>query len=200
MTTKPIVLTCITVVLTLIMACSGGKTTDISTSANIVEGKVSPGETVLNFLEWYKNNRQRLVDINLIHNSTPSEDTTKLYAVNFEGTEHYLAELKKSGFVSDKYIESWRDYFNNAEQNFKDNPQYDGPPDYFDYDFVMLSQDFMGELEELNKTNISKEQIDTNTALVVLTFKVSLMKLNYKLSLIEGKWQIDDIENTSGQE
>ena len=102
--------------------------------------------------------------------------------------------------MSEKYLESWRNYFNHAEQNFKDNPQFDGPPDYFDYDFVMLSQDFMEELEELNKTNVSKEQIDSNTALVVLTFKVSLTKMSYQLSLVEGKWQIDDIENTTGQE
>ncbi len=197
---SPILLTCIALLLPLFIACSGGKATDIGTSANKVAGSVSPGETVLNFLEWYKNNQERLVNINLIHNSTPSEDTTKLYAVNFEGTEHYLDELKKSGYVSEKYLESWRDYFNHAEQNFKDNPQFDGPPDYFDYDFVMLSQDFMEELEELNKTNVSKEQIDSNTALVVLTFKVSLTKMSYQLSLVEGKWQIDDIENTTGQE
>jgi len=183
----------------LIGACSGNTSAD-AISTFKTPATISPEETVIRFLEWYKSNRHELNKIPLVLNSTALEDTTKPYTVNFEGTEHYLSELKKCGYLSEKYLSSWRDYFDKAAQNWKVNPQFEGPPDYFDYDFIMLSQDFTEELKELNLSNATLNQIENDFAYVVLNFKVSPMKLSYQLSHNGGKWQIDDIQNISGQE
>ena len=70
-----------------------------------------PAANILNFLRWYRANSQQLKKIELVTHST-NPDSASYYVVNAAGTEKYLNELKKSGFVSDKYIAWWRAYFN----------------------------------------------------------------------------------------
>lgn len=45
-------------------------------------------------------------------NETPEPD--KPYSVNFSETEKYIAALKASGFISEKYVENTRAYFKNG--------------------------------------------------------------------------------------
>lgn len=163
-------------------------------------GKESPSKVVKKFIAWYAQNLHRLQTINLV-GAAPlvPNDTTQYYVVNFAATEQYLQELQQSGYISGTYVENWRNYFARADENFRQNPQYDGPPDFFDYDLVMQSQDFEEDFGSPTRQQVVKEWKKRNKAGVVVLFPYSGLKLSYRLSFTAGKWQIDDIENISNQ-
>ena len=150
-----------------------------------------PAKTIIDFLKWYKINRNRLVGIETVKNVPNSEnyDSTKFYSVNFEGTEKYLSELKRSGFISDKYIGSWREYFKKCDENFKINPRNDGPAEGFDFDFITWTQEYEETLANINKTKVLNEQIINDKAMLVIDLYG--MKLGYWLTKINDKWIID---------
>lgn len=108
-----------------------------------------PSETVISFLKWYTENMKTVGNINMVNNNgNMIVDSTKLYSVNFDSTEKYLAALKKSGFISDKYISKWREHFKEVDSDFKANPQYDGPPEAFNFDLIMCSQEYDDDLKK----------------------------------------------------
>ncbi len=154
-----------------------------------------PEKVITDFLNWYKDNMHSLGKIELVNNSNNATyDSTKFYAVNFDSTEKYLTAFKNSGFVSDKYIDQWRQYFKRCDDQFKKNPQNDGPATGFEFDFVMWSQDYEDDLNNLAKINFSDKEIKTDQCIVNVIFS-SGMKIKYWLTLESGKWLIDDIQN-----
>ena len=154
-------------------------------------------KTVINFLNWYKANHSRLSSIELVKNSNNEVfDSTKFYTVDFEATDRYLSELKKSTCISEAYLNKWRDYFKTCEANFKKNPQNDGPPDGFEYDLVMLSQEYDDDLNNINKALIDIKPASNSTFLVTCKFPSS-MTLGYTLAKENDHWLISDIQNNS---
>ncbi|MEI7597436.1 MAG: hypothetical protein WCK02_16930 [Bacteroidota bacterium] len=151
-------------------------------------------KVVVDFLYWYRDYESNSHKINMVNNCTNKFDSTKFYSVNFKGTEQYLSDMKKSGFLSEKYIEQWRTYFKQCDLSFKKNPQNDGPPEGFEYDFVMFSQDYEDDLAKLNKINIGKYKGDSNKFYLTIIFP-STQSLEFFLSINDGKWLIDDINN-----
>jgi hypothetical protein len=97
-----------------------------------------PARTVVNFLEWYRIQQGRLNEIPMV-NKVGRQNEPINYSVNFKQTERYLLELKRSGFISDRYIRGLRTYFKECDKNLKKNPIDDGPPDGFEFDLVMWS-------------------------------------------------------------
>ena len=146
------------------------------------------------FINWYGKNQTKLSKIELVNNSQNEIiDTTKFYSVNFENTEKYLNEFKKSGLFSEKYIESQRKYFKDCESNFISEPENDGPPSGFDYDIVMKSQDF--EMEELIRDlKVTNLNVSGKTAKITADFG-EYYKLNFLLSKENEVWKIDNIIN-----
>ena len=156
-----------------------------------------PEKVITYFLNWYKDNMHSLGKIELVNNSNNTTyDSTKFYTVNFDSTEKYLTAFKKSGFVSGKYIDQWRQYFKRCDDQFKKNPQNDGPATGFEFDFVMWSQDYEEALDNLDKMNFSDKEIKNDHCIVTANFS-SGMKIKYWLTLENGKWLIDDIQNKS---
>jgi len=150
---------------------------------------------VINFLKWYRDNYKNIDKINLVNNSEHAiYDSTKFYSVNFEATEKYLSIFKKSGYISDKYIDQWRQYFKKCEEKFKRDPENDGPPSGFDFDLVMWSQDYDEDLADLNKVNLSIQKLSNYQCNVIAAFE-SGMKLRYSLTQVNRRWLIDDIQN-----
>jgi hypothetical protein len=157
-----------------------------------------PEETVRSFLVWYRDNAMRLAKIPMVRNAAFKKgDTTKYYRVDFAATEKYLAEMKASGFISEKYLYQWRAYFKNCDEDFKKNPEYDGPPAGFDYDFVSFAQEDIG-LDEMEKVKVVEQQVSSGEARLTLEFKWK-NKLAFVLSNVHGKWLIDDIKDKSGK-
>ena len=149
-----------------------------------------PAKTVINFLKWYRENEKELSKIQMV-NMPPIEETNSFYTVNFDETERYLTELKKSGFVSDKYLERRRDYFKKADIKLRQDPVNDGPPDGFEFDLILLTQDIDDTLEAINNPKLISSQITKDNAIVKLDI---MMRLEYKLSKQGDKWLIDHIQ------
>ncbi|MBB6005282.1 hypothetical protein [Arcicella rosea] len=151
-----------------------------------------PTKTIIDFLKWYRNNLG--IQGNLLKtNPNLPKDTVAYYSVNFLETEKYLSKLQSTGFISDKYINKWRVYFKKCEQNLKENPQpNDGPADGFDFDFIMLGQEYNDDLDIIEKAKIKSLIISNKNAIIKLYFSFG-NEIIYNLTQYGDKWQIDDI-------
>jgi len=161
---------------------------------NTVNGAddMSAGNTTLNFYKWYRDNQN--IQTRLVNNACDDTfDSTRFYSVDFKATEKYLTALKNSGFISDKYILDWRDYFKECDKNFKKSPINEGPPEGFDYDFVMNSQDFETELNTVEKAKISEIMGAKEKNTVTVQFLTGTIR-TFELSLVDNKWYIDKIK------
>lgn len=169
-----------------------------SVEIETIETKIFTNK-ILEFLTWYGKNLTKLSEMELVNNSYGEMvDTPKFYSINFENTEKYLAEFKKSGLFSEKYIESQRNYFKKCESDFIAEPENEGPPSGFGHDIVMKSQDF--EIEELKRDlKIKNLNATEKTAKLTADFGV-YYKLNFILSKENDVWKIDDIINSETTE
>jgi len=154
-----------------------------------------PTQTVISFLKWYRQHYDTINQFQLVNNyrSTDKYDSTRFYSVNFSETEKYLSEIKESGYVSDQYIKKWKSYFLNRELNFKANLQNEGPPDGFEFDFILRDQEPKYTLEGIESIKLISAEITSTSANVIINIT---MELNFTLTRHYGKWLIDDIENS----
>lgn len=152
-----------------------------------------PAANILNFLRWYRANSQQLKKIELVTHST-NPDSANYYVVNAAGTEKYLDELKKSGFVSDKYIAWWRAYFNMVNEKLKKAPQTAAPVNGLDFDFVMLSKDCEEDLKRIEKSTVDYQKIANDEGSITVGLP-TVGRLKYWISKQDGKWMIDDIKD-----
>jgi hypothetical protein len=152
-----------------------------------------PAANILNFLRWYRANSQQLKKIELVTHST-NPDSASYYVVNAAGTEKYLNELKKSGFVSDKYISWWRAYFNMVNEKLKKEPQTAAPVSGLDFDFVMLSKDSEEDLKRIEKSTVDNQKIANDEGSITVGLPTT-GRLKYWISKQDGKWMIDEIKD-----
>ena len=152
-----------------------------------------PVKTIVDFLKWYRDHPD--VQQPMVNNSTNEPfDSTKFYSVNFDATEKYLKALTASGFISDVYVAKWRRHFKKLDDNFKKNPSNEGPPDGFDYDLVMLSQEYDEDLKNVEKSTVASQTVSGDHAVIKMNF-TNGGGLTYTLSKqSSGNWLIDDIE------
>ena len=195
--------------LIFILSCNNEKndnnnnSADTSSTASKIDSNKpasNPETTVINFLNWYKEKEQIIEKIELINNFTGSFDSTKFYSINFDNTNKYLNLFKTSGFVSNTYVKKWQDYFIESDKELKANPQNDGVPDGFDYNFVMCSQDWDDALKQLDKIKIVKREIRNKNAIVIVQFNSEMYsnyQLEYNLTNDNNIWLIDEIKNVT---
>ena len=150
----------------------------------------APKKVVLDFLKWYKENRERLDKFDLV--SGKPGDSTKAYRVDFNETEKYLAELKKSGFVSDKYIDSFRQYFITADANLEKYPQYDGPAEGFGYDLVLKAHDYGEILDHIRKMKFVTKPVNADSSKVYVRLPNVVMVMI--LSRSGNSWLLDSLD------
>lgn len=148
-------------------------------------------KVVYNFLSWYLTEADSIISPQMVNNFGGDYDSTKFYSVNFVETEKYLSKLQHTGYISQHYLDYWRNYFKEADETFKKNPENDGPPAYFDYDFVTLGQDVI-DRKELQEAKAKVSFPDHSKALVLMPFNEN-NRMQYFLSNNNGKWQIDSI-------
>jgi len=156
------------------------------------ESAEAPKLIARNFLKWYKENRERLETFRLV-NGKPG-DSTQAYRVNFAETEKYLGELKKSGFFSDQYINSFRKYFIIADATLEQRPQYDGPAEGFSYDLVLKTQDSDEILDQIRKMKIIIKPVSADEAKVYLRFPRVTVAMVLMMSRSGDKWLIDSLD------
>jgi len=152
-----------------------------------------PAASILNFLRWYRAHSSELKKIEIVtHSMNP--DSAKYYVVNAAGTEQYLDELKKSGFVSDKYIARWRAYFNMVNEKLKKAPQTEAPINGLDFDLVMLSKDWQEDLKRIEKSTVDHQKIANDEGSITVGLP-TVGRLKYWIEKQDGKWMIVDIKD-----
>lgn len=144
-----------------------------------------PLQTVKDFLAWYGANYKEANSFGLVN-----QGDSVYYSVNFEETEKFLAYLKSSGFVSDKYLSGFRKKFSEAQLAFEKEPMNEGPPLGFDYDIVLWTQEPDLVIEKAKNPIITFSSIRDGEASIGLDV---YMKLQFDLSQDNGAWKIDRI-------
>ncbi|ESU20490.1 hypothetical protein FEDK69T_30150 [Flavobacterium enshiense DK69] len=188
-----------------VLSCEENKKSENKISENIGVIKTENNQNedlkkqITEFITWYGKNEKKLHEFELVNNSyNEIIDSTKFYSVNFENTEKYLSEFRKSGLFSERYIENQRRYFKECEKNLIAYPENDGPPSGFDHDIVMKSQDFVME-ELIRDLKVENVQILNKTAKLTANFGYDY-KLQITLSEENKIWKIDNIERLGFEE
>jgi hypothetical protein len=128
-------------------------------------------QAAIGYYRWYARNSERLNKIQLVDGgSTSPRDTGNFYAVDFKGTERYLAALRKSGYVSPVYLADWRAYFRRQNDSLRLHPQNDGPPAGFEFDLVVHSQEPDEYLQHIAQVPLRMTHPTPTRALVVADF------------------------------
>lgn len=140
------------------------------------------------FLTWYKNNYFRLYQYSLTYT-----DDSGHYQVDTNHCKQFLNELKSTGFISDVYVQLWKKYFDDQAKNFKINIQNEGPPEGFDMDLVLLTQEPEEVLNYITTLRYEIFDMDDQSAVVIIHTRWEEWKYIIELSNIEGKWLIDYI-------
>jgi hypothetical protein len=120
--------------------------------------KVCNSNTVENFLKWYKTNFEKMRDMQNLVVGLVGDSATAQYRVNFDNAEKYLSKLRSSGLFSDKFLQERLQYFKDADKNLVKLKQNDGPPEGFDFDLLLHTQEPEAVLEKYNslKTEVIK--------------------------------------------
>lgn len=146
-------------------------------------------QTVLTFLNWYKKNIHATSRIPLVN-----QQVGKPYSVNLKNGEQYLAYLRSSNLLTDRYLNEWRTFFRERNEGFQISPQTEGPPSGFEYDLVMLTQDVDLRLNSLNKLTVDKVTIRKERSTVQFTLEDTY---EFRLVHQHNRWMINEILNLS---
>ncbi len=140
------------------------------------------------FLAWYKSNYLRLYEYLLTYS-----DSNKNYRVNKINSEKYLKEIQSTGFVSKEFIRLWREYINSQDEKFKMNPQNEGPPEGFDFDLMLNTQEPEEVLNKIPQIEYKLIEVKNNTSIVHADTKMKDWIYVIELIKIRDKWYIDYI-------
>lgn len=178
----------------LLVSCR--KSVDQAESASINKDKESV-TTVIAFLKWYQENFDRVNQFPLINHYSVSEeyDSTHFYSVNFKETGNYLSALKESNLISEKYIKKWENYFKICDSKFKSTPQNDGPPEGFEFDFILWNQEPKYTLENVDSLKMIEVLETPFNATVKIDIASSILK--FDLTKEKEKWLIDNVEHSN---
>lgn len=176
----------------IILTSCNSKEKEIATNTpkNEITIDKADEKTAIDFYKWYANDK-KIKDVEFLKDL---KDSNNFYAIDFKGTEEYLSILKKTGLVSEKYLETQREYFKECEKYFKENPENDGPPYGLDYDLIMHSQDYDEDLANTDKIKVKEIYRKNNESKLKILF-FGGGKIDVTLSKTNGKWLIDKIEN-----
>lgn len=143
-------------------------------------------QTVQEFLTWYEKNYQTANSFNIVN-----QGDGVFYSVNFEETEKYLEYLSQSGFVSEAYLASFREYFKKADADFKNDPINEGPPPGFDFDIILYTQE--PELIFENSRQPDAYVVSANKNTSTIQYLAGGFGLRFTLSRNNQHWLIDSI-------
>ncbi|MDC8100532.1 hypothetical protein [Chryseobacterium rhizosphaerae] len=155
-------------------------------------------ETVKTFLNWYKNNENKLYGFNTVKGGSQTETETPVnYYVDFDEVEKEIKFLKNSHLFSQKFLSAYEQRYKDGNENFKQHPANDGPPENFDYDYFFLTQeDYQSDLKDIEAINFNIKPVNDTLCSVEFHLKNCGMTYRYILRKTD-QWQIDSIENIS---
>ena len=136
-------------------------------------------------MEWYKSNQNKLYSFNCIKGGILSNDSIpSYYYVDFKEVNKEIKFLKNSNLFSIEFLKEYENYYVEGENNFKQNPQNDGPPANFDYDYFFRTQDdYETDLKNIEQIKFKCESEKSNLSYVI--FSLPTCRMNYKYKLIK---------------
>ena len=137
------------------------------------------------FLKWYKNNYEKANNFGFTY-----QDKQGNYQVSVAQGEEYLNFLKRSGYISDKYVELWFQYFKDKAKYLEENLQTEGPPEGFEFDLVLITQEPEILLNEIHNLQFAVGENNGTKALLQMAgdwgYEIEMVKEN-------DKWLIEYI-------
>jgi hypothetical protein len=149
---------------------------------------------VVNFLNWHKNGEpdSTSVKYSLTKNGYPDSTTKTL--IDFNGVEIQLEQLKRSGFISDTFINNLRQYFvevNKILEKRNLSPDLLRIPE-LDDDYILKTIEPSEVLDKISQGRFDKIQIRADKA--IAGFKISKQAIMiFTLTKIKNSWKIDYI-------
>ena len=148
----------------------------------------SPISTIKAFLDWYGKNYKSLYRFNVTYT-----DTLGNYRVNIPDCTRYFNSLTTSGFISQEYVRLWSDYCVSQDQKFVITPQNEGPPEGFDIDLVLLTQEPEEVTKQYNNFSYVISKTDASTSTILVDTRWPDWVYVFELSKINERWYIDYI-------
>lgn len=163
-----------------------GKTTATTQKARVSVS--APVRSIQKFLGWYKNNYRALYKYRMTYT-----DSTGNYRVNIKDCTSYFSALTSSGFISKEYVRLWSDYCLSQDQKFLISPQNEGPPEGFDMDLVLHTQEPDEVTKHFMNFKYITEKSDKSEAIILVDTGWPDWIYVFELSKIKGRWYIDYI-------
>lgn len=172
----------------LLLACKpSGETSPVAGSDM---SEVAPNDTlamtntVKGFLKWYKDNYEKANSFGFTY-----QDKQGNYHVSVQQCEEFLKYLKSSGYISDVYVGLWMQYFKDKAEYLEKNLQNEGPPEGFEFDLVLITQEPELVFKEVDKMKCSVMERKGDKA----TLQIDGLGYNIDLGKENGKWMIEYI-------
>lgn len=156
-------------------------------------------QTVKNFLNWYKTNQDKLYQFQSIKGGILSEnEDAENYYVDFKQVDKEVKFLSNSKLFTQNFLNQYRQKYVESDEHFKQDPENDGPPFGFDYDYFFMTQDdYESDLNNIDKVEFSSISENDFSKYVKFHLENCGMTYRYTLKNKDGHWKIDKIENKS---
>lgn len=142
-------------------------------------------KTVKSFLKWYKLNYKKSNNFGFTF-----QDKDGNYQVSLKECQKYLDYLLSSGFVSKVYEKEWMKYFIMKEKYLKENLQNEGPPEGFEFDLVLITQEPEIILNQIDQLVFHVTKNEEGKMVVRLEGEFGY---DFEMSKENGIWKIDYI-------
>jgi len=177
----------------ILLSCkSKPETIEITTQTeSIVSSEVSTNdtlamqETVKAFLRWYKTNYTKANSFGYTY-----QDKQGNFHVSVAQGEEYLKFLKSSGYIAAKYVELWLQYFKDKADYLEKNLQNEGPPEGFEFDLVLITQEPELMLNEIDNLQFAVSERNGDKAILQVA---GHWGYDFELTKENGKWLIEYI-------
>lgn len=154
-------------------------------------------QTVKEFLNWYKINQDKLYKFQSIKGGILSEnEKVENYYVDFKQVDKEIKFLSDSKLFTQNSLNQYLQNYVEGDEHFKQDPQNDGPPFGFDYDYFFMTQDDYGsDLQNIDRVKFN--DVPENDSIKYVKFHLDNCGMTYQYTLKKeaGHWKIDKIEN-----
>lgn len=156
-------------------------------------------QTVKNFLNWYKANQNMLYKFQSIKGGILSEnEDAENYYVDFKQVDKEVKFLSNSKLFTQNFLNQYRQKYVEGDEHFKQDPENDGPPFGFDYDYFFMTQDdYESDLKNIDKVEFSSISENDFSRFVKFHLGICGMTYQYTLKKEDGHWKIDKIQSIS---
>lgn len=180
--TKSIIVGC------LLLCCGIGDAAAYQQKESVLEqhDSTTPQQAIIKFLKWYKVNLNKANNFPFL-----VKDSADNFMVNEIACTGYLNFLKTSQYISQKYIEHWKVFFNDKASELKEHPLQSDIPEGFDFDLVLITQEPELVLNKIAQLKFKIVSMNENVALIGVRLPSDkLVQYEFEMYKAKAGWQI----------